>query len=359
VSAILRQTNRREIRAMLDRRCDEIPGSLIYTRPRLLFQQRKVKEKFASNEAFYRWSSRAVGKWIAKSKFRGANTLFGFTRNIDPMLCRIARERGLRTVGDQIIAPARAQVDESKLQMQRWPGWEWPDERVDMNIVQKLEERTWKYLDRVLAPSDYVRDKLIEQGVSANRTRLSPYPIDASHYQVAPRAGRRGPLIVGTVGAVDLRKGAPYFREVARRFNANDVRFVAVGPVYMLEKAEAAMREAVELVGRVPRSDVATWLGKFDVFLFPSTCEGSAGSVMEAMACGLPVIASPNSGSVITDGVDGFIRPYDDIDGITALIENLAADETRRLAVGTAARKTAESHNIENYGRRLIAAIEE
>jgi len=83
-------------------------------------------------------------------------------------------------------------------------------------------------------------------------------------------------VLVGFVGAVGLRKGAPYFLEVARRSRGSTVRFVMVGPVQLPEAAIKRMSESVELVGRVPRNQAVAWLLKFDMLLFPSTCEGSA-----------------------------------------------------------------------------------
>jgi glycosyltransferase involved in cell wall biosynthesis len=79
---------------------------------------------------------------------------------------------------------------------------------------------------------------------------------------------------------------------------------------------------------------------------------------MEAMAYGLPIVASPNSGTVIREGIDGLIRPYDDIDGLCACVEKLAADKSLRLEMGRQARLHAESITIGRYGRELIKVIE-
>jgi len=77
-----------------------------------------------------------------------------------------------------------------------------------------------------------------------------------------------------------------------------------VGPVHLRADVVARYRDVVQVVGPVPRAEVAGWLNRFDMLLFPTTCEGSAGSLMEAMAGGLPVVTSPNSGTVARDGVE-------------------------------------------------------
>ena len=65
----------------------------------------------------------------------------------------------------------------------------------------------------------------------------------------------------------------------------------------------------MELAGPVPRSVVAEHYAWADVFLLPSVCEGSATATYEAIASGIPVICTPNAGSVIEDGRQGFRSP--------------------------------------------------
>jgi len=107
------------------------------------------------------------------------------------------------------------------------------------------------------------------------------------------------------------------------------------------------------VVGPVPRGSVHEWLDRFDVFLLPSTCEGSAGAVSEAMASGLPVITSPNSGSLVRHGVDGYICPYDNVDAMAEYIEQLSQDRQRRHEMGLAGRGSIERWNLDQYGETL------
>jgi glycosyltransferase involved in cell wall biosynthesis len=163
-------------------------------------------------------------------------------------------------------------------------------------------------------------------------------------------------LTVGFVGSVNLRKGTPYFFEVARHFDPAKVRFVMVGPVGISAKG-IEKKGNVELVGPVPRSAIFSWLEKFDLYFFPSTCEGSAGSVMEAMMTGMPVVCSPNSGSVVRDGTDGRIVRYDDIYGAVAAIRTYIEDAAKRLAGGHEAAMRARSFSVDGYGRKLIDVV--
>ena len=75
------------------------------------------------------------------------------------------------------------------------------------------------------------------------------------------------------------------------------------------------------------------------------------------MATGLPIVTSPNSGSVVRHGQDGFIRPYDDIDGLTEAVQQLISDRELRRSMGRSARHRIEQFNVNAYGRKLAETI--
>jgi len=113
----------------------------------------------------------------------------------------------------------------------------------------------------------------------------------------------------------------------------------------------------LELCGAVPRAEIAAHFAWADVFLLPSACEGSATVTYEALAAGLPVIATPNAGSVVEAGVSGFIVPLGETGAIVAALGALAREPSRLETMSTAARKRAADYDIAAYGRRLLAAL--
>jgi glycosyltransferase involved in cell wall biosynthesis len=279
----------------------------------------------------------------------------GFVRNLDPGLCRAARDAGLRVVADQMIAPAAVERRETAEQHRRWPGWELA---TDLASVEEVERPTWAAADRLTCASEYVRDGLLAQGVAPAKVRVIPYPIAAPDFHFVDRSGRAGPITVGFLGHVSLRKGAPYFFDVARRL-AGLARFVMVGPVVLAGDAVARNAGAVELTGPVPRSRVPEWLARFDLFFFPSTCEGSASVVPEAMLTGLPVVTSPNSGTVVRHGLDGYLTAYDDVAGAAAHVERLVRDPDLRLHLGRSARTRAQAFDLDAYSQQLAELFAE
>jgi glycosyltransferase involved in cell wall biosynthesis len=117
------------------------------------------------------------------------------------------------------------------------------------------------------------------------------------------------------------------------------------------------LRRQIELLGPVPRPAMAAHYGWADAFLLPSLCEGSATVTYEALAYGLPVICTPNTGSVVRDGIEGFVVPIRDPNAIAGRIEELAANPERRTRMGQDARLRARDFTLEAYGQRLLAAL--
>jgi len=94
-----------------------------------------------------------------------------------------------------------------------------------------------------------------------------------------------------------------------------------------------------------------------DVFLLPSICEGSATVCYEALAAGLPVVTTENAGSVVRDGIDGFIVPIRDAAAVVARLETLDRDRPLLESMARAARERAREFTLEKYGERLLAAL--
>jgi glycosyltransferase involved in cell wall biosynthesis len=78
---------------------------------------------------------------------------------------------------------------------------------------------------------------------------------------------------------------------------------------------------------------------------------------MEAMAAGIPVVTTRNSGSLVRDGVEGFIRDYDDIEGFVDVLQKLNDDRELLLTMGRAARQRILGYDLERYQKSLTAFL--
>jgi glycosyltransferase involved in cell wall biosynthesis len=126
-----------------------------------------------------------------------------------------------------------------------------------------------------------------------------------------------------------------------------------VGPSRLSARATKVLGEALEIIGPVPRAEIRKQYDWADVFLLPTLSEGSANVVYEAMAHGLPVITTPNAGSIVRDGKEGLIVPIRDPAAMVGAILELAGDPELRLRMGATARQTASNSSLETYAERL------
>jgi glycosyltransferase involved in cell wall biosynthesis len=328
------------------------------------------------------WANRTFCQKVCRSDWGAANAVFTFNGAGLEILER-ARRDGLRTVMEQTIAPNAVERRLLAEERERHPGWEPAVEDQYTEAYGQREQAEWPLADLILCGSEFVRQGIAECGGPVERCVVVPYgvelPEDRGQTDAAPPSalpGRsssssvptlstfnfqlsslnRKPLRVLTVGGVSLRKGSPYVLEAARRLKGV-AEFRMVGPVHVLLEAQEKLREHVELVGPVPRSEVAKHYAWADVFLLPSICEGSATVTYEAQAAGLPVICTPNTGSVVRDGVDGHIIPIRDVDQIVVCLENLAQDADLRARLCAQALENARQNDFQAYGQRLLAAL--
>jgi glycosyltransferase involved in cell wall biosynthesis len=352
IGLITPHLNKKLGQRMNERHRDGLDTRFVEHSPLITLRQRLSQKKFASMEDYYRWCSRETGKWILRKGFGNANALYGFIRNVDPSVFAACRKLGIQTLGDQMIAPAVVERDENRRQMDRWPGWERED-AANMDVMIDLEKASWDNLDHITCGSEYVKDGLISQGVPPESITILPYAPSGADLPLVERQLRTGPVRVGFVGSVNLRKGTPYFFQVAKRFDPAKVQFTMVGPVSLIPEVAERERGAVELVGAVPRGQVEKHLSRFDIYFFPSTCEGCAGSVLEAMDTGLPIISTPNSGTIIREGIEGHLCAYDDIDGFERHIRRIAENPDLRLTMGLASRQRVESFSLKWYCNAL------
>lgn len=338
---------------MLARRHPELDDRLIYTKPTLAWIHARSRPRFANPEAHYAFGSRLIADWVREKGYGRASAMFGFVRNLDPSLAAHARSKGLAVVADQMIAPMEEEQRQQLIQLERFPDWATAVEPSDPDLVRRIEAETWDMVHHVTCASEYVRRSLLEAGVRPEKVTVVPYPLDAGGYEVLERPRREG-FTVGCVGAVGLRKGAPYVFAVARRLPG--VQFRLIGPV-TVDVARLDVPSNVTLVGPVARERVPEELARLDAYFLPTTCEGSAVSVLEAMASGLPVVTSPNSGSPVRHTVDGFVYPYDDVDSLAGSLDTLAADAALRTGMGRSAAIHVRSFTIDRYADGLLSVV--
>lgn len=150
-------------------------------------------------------------------------------------------------------------------------------------------------------------------------------------------------LLFGTAGRLDQQKGHRYLIEAMTRLRGQPLKLVLLGEGPEHDRLKALVRKRhlerqVWLLGE--RQDMPTWLSALDGFVLPSLWEGLPNALLEAMALGLPVIASGVDGvrEVVEDGKTGLLCRPKDPAGLASLIARLCGDPGLRQRLGAAAR---------------------
>jgi glycosyltransferase involved in cell wall biosynthesis len=126
-----------------------------------------------------------------------------------------------------------------------------------------------------------------------------------------------------------------------------------------VRQLRAQYTETVREVGNLTEAELAGLFAIADVFAMPSLAEGSAIVTYEALAAGLPCVVTHETGSVVRDGVEGFIVPARSPSSIATRLRQLYQDRRLRETMSTSARARAEQFAWGSYHQRLIAAIED
>ena len=299
-------------------------------------------------------AARALNRGVVRRGLGAADTVYAYN-GAALELFQHAKRLGLRCVLDQTQGAGRELGRLMLAEHARWPGWQ-----SSMYAPGKEDERTlreeaeWSLADSILCPSEFVRESIAAVGGPVEKCVLVPYGTDTSRFptRVARHQPETRPLRVLFAGEVGLRKGAPYLLEALRRLGPEMVEGRFVGQA-VLERDKLALYTTVaSFTGGVPRPEMPAQYAWADAFVFPSVCEGSAAVLSEALASGLPVICTPNSGPPPSAG--GLrVVPQGDIDALVAAI----SDVQREPSGFWVPEDPDPPFGMRAYGRRLRVAV--
>jgi glycosyltransferase involved in cell wall biosynthesis len=209
--------------------------------------------------------------------------------------------------------------------------------------------------DVLVVCSDFVRDTLLMAGVEASKIRVVRYGAPEGLQAREPDADRGRPLRVLFAGAVTQRKGIGDLLEAMRRLGRRDVECVIMGALMDGGKSLGPYRDYFHYEAPRPHAQVLQLMRSCDVLVLPSIVEGFALVIAEAMACGLPVVVTPNTGAAgwIEDGRDGFLVPVGQPEVLADRIRLLADDRDLLARMSEAAVRKAASRPWSRYRQEL------
>lgn len=243
-----------------------------------------------------------------------------------------------------------------------------------------MSTRLTCYLAHAVLPvSVNIRDELSALGVSTGRMSLAPVPVDIERYSSADPSGVRAEfgfddddLVIVSVGKAIYRKGWDILLDALRLVHQKrqNVKLLLVGStddgVSPLPFFGALERQIEDLnLHRIVwfagvRHDVPRILAACDIFAFASRAEGLPGALIEAMAAGLPCVATAVDGAkeVIANGANGFLTASDDPKELAERILELAANRSLRIGLGAAGADSLERFTLGYQTKRVIELYE-
>jgi glycosyltransferase involved in cell wall biosynthesis len=229
-----------------------------------------------------------------------------------------------------------------------------------LNTIYSVErEKACRELTQAtafIANSNYLAQLISRNlGIVADRIGVFPNGVNRNIFFPRERSSMRQKygfpldrLIVAFVGNFEHGKGA---RRVAEAIHGID----RVAGVFVGSGDEPPKGEEVIFCQRVPHEQVPELLSACDVFVLPTTDEGCCNAILEAMACGLPVVSSMGSfnDDVLNESVSIRIDPLE-VPAIRAAIVRLRDDLDLRVEMGHAALAWSQNFNIDLRARRIL-----
>lgn len=213
--------------------------------------------------------------------------------------------------------------------------------------------------DVIVVASDWAHESLSLSETASNKpVVLVSYgtPVD----EIRPRSQPpRGPFTVLFAGQVGLRKGVPHLIEAWEKLKLSDARLLLAGSMNLPREYVNEHAASFEYLGALPRAELLDLMATVDLFVFPSLAEGFGLVIAEAMASGVPVLTTRNTGGprLITDDIEGWCVSAHEVEPLIERLEWAHQNRDRLFQMGQRARQRAEQWTWADYRRKLIAEL--
>lgn len=216
--------------------------------------------------------------------------------------------------------------------------------------------------DMILCGSEFVKQTVAWLDPSAaSKCRVVPYGVEIEQFRYEGRSFEdKDVLKFAYVGTICHRKGADILIEAWKNF----VALHPASELHLFGKMDGHIQfpeipPNVHFHGWMARPELIGQLKQMDIFVFPTTFEGSATAIYQAMALQLPVITTPNSGTVLQHGSSCEMIEVGNKSSLLSAMEKFSADAGYRKKLALAAYALSHQYSWTNYKERLERVFEE
>jgi glycosyltransferase involved in cell wall biosynthesis len=333
-----------------------VPSSVIKV---VRFQPTKIFSSLSSRYYYSMkrmWLDHVASRFIARE---GCDIFHGWTHECLKSIGEARRHGALTIVERGYCHPlySKKTLDE---EYEKWGMTRRPEGK---NILKRFdhwhrEESTaleeFEAADYVFINSSFVKETFLQYGFPERKLVMLPRGVDIDDYKPASEKKDKTFRII-FVGTLNIRKGVQYLLEAWKRLDLANAELLLIGSVAdelgpILKKYDSDDR--IKIKGFV--KNPSELFSRASIFVFPTLDEGSAKVTYEAMACGLPVVTTPNAGSLVSDGTDGFIVGIRDVEALKEKILFFYNNPDAVREMGALARKNIGPFTWARYEKDLI-----
>ena len=298
-------------------------------------------------------ADRLMSRWIEPSRIFHACTAFSLAS------MRAAKRKGTITLVDIGTRHPRHWRDAAEEECRRFDVVTREGAAAMPEALMRRQEREFQLCDHIVVPSRVARQSFAQMGYE-EKTVVVPGGVDTAFFSARSRLERPPLFRACFVGRLEMPKGLGYLLQAWKRLGLPRAELVLVGAANPEMKAfvKANGGPTARMVGMLPPHGVAKSYRESSVLVFPSVTEGLAQVLLEAMASGLPVIATERSGAgdCVAHRKEGFVVPTHDPDALADAILWCYQHPDETYAMGDAARARIENEfTLEHYNQRQIA----
>ncbi|NJN85137.1 MAG: glycosyltransferase family 4 protein [Leptolyngbyaceae cyanobacterium SL_7_1] len=307
---------------------------------------------------------RRFGQAIERQGLPDATHLYAFDHGA-LALFEAAKSRSIACILDQRY-PAFQEEGLEWQEERRWQGWaidpctqfyrsplfqQWSE-------VQRAE---WQLADRIVVPSSYTHRSMVAIAPTLQFKLHIVTPmgnVDAYRLlqQVRQYRGDR-PLRVLFVGRVNLRNGIPDLLTAFQRIDPCWASLTIAGRLCLQPERLQPFQNRVTFLGSVPSIHLPQLYRSADVLILPTISDGFGTVISEAMATGLPVIATDHCGDLVQHGVNGWRIPIRQPDAIAYAIRYLHHHPDLLVHLSHGAIATSQTQTLQNYQTHLAQLL--
>ncbi len=230
------------------------------------------------------------------------------------------------------------------------------------DVQDAIETEEMELASRIVAASRFAERSVYEAGIAAEKIAVIPYGVDSDAFAPGWRRDTgAGRIVFLFVGLLKKEKGILTLLTAWKQLAAPSAELwlAGGGEADVIEAASGV--PGVKVSGKLAQQELRQIYRDADVFVFPTFYDGFGMVLLEAMASGLPVIATPNCAApeLIRDGGAGAVFPAGDVAALRTAMADACANRAAWTQRGAAAREIAKSHSWDAYGKRWAALLRE